>query len=119
MPQFLISGYLPDNYDPSTADEAMMEEIHALNREMIAAGVRKFACGLGPHHTLRAQPNGEVLLTDGPYLETKEHIGGFWILETANLEEALAWARKGAVACRTSVEVRPIFFMPDPNRPPE
>lgn len=44
MPQYLVSGYLPDNFDPSTQDEAMIEEIHALNREMIAAGVRKFAC---------------------------------------------------------------------------
>ena len=114
MPQFLISGYLPDNYDPSLESEATIEAIHELNREMIAAGVRKFACGLGPARTLRSQPDGEVLVTDGPYLETKEQVGGFWILETADLDEALAWARKGAVACRTSVEVRPIFFVPDP-----
>ena len=112
MPQFLISGYLPDNFDPSTQDPAIVEQIHALNREMIAAGVRKFACGLGPASTLRAQTNGDVLLTDGPYLEAKEHVGGFWILETADMNEALAWARKGAEACRASVEVRPIFFMP-------
>jgi hypothetical protein len=116
MPQFLISGYLPDNFDPSTQDEAVMEEIHALNREMIAAGVRRFACGLGPARTLRAQLNGEVLITDGPYLETKEHVGGFWILETADLDEAVAWARKGAKACRASVEVRPIFFQPAPEQ---
>jgi hypothetical protein len=115
MPQFLISGYLPDDFDPSTQDEATIEEIHALNREMIAAGVRKFACGLGPARTLRAQSNGQMLVTDGPYLETKEHVGGFWILETANMDEAVAWALKGAKACRTAVEVRPIFFMPDPK----
>jgi hypothetical protein len=119
MPQYLISGYLPDNFDPSTQDEAIVEKIHALNREMIAAGVRKFACGLGPASTLRAQPDGEVLLTDGPYLETKEHVGGFWILETADLDEALAWARKGAKACRASAEVREIFFMPAPNEATE
>lgn len=46
MPQYLVCNYLPDNFDPSTVTEAMMEEIHALNREMIAAGVRKFACGV-------------------------------------------------------------------------
>src|ERR1051326_99251 len=92
MPQYLVSGYLPDNFDPSTQDEAMMEEIHALNREMIAAGVRKFAGGLGPTKTLRAQPNGQLLLTDGPYLETKEHVGGLWILECADMDEAIAWA---------------------------
>ena len=119
MPQYLVAGYLPDDFDPSAQDEAMMEEIHALNREMIAAGVRKFAGGLGPTHTLRAQPNGELLLTDGPYLETKEHIGGLWILETADLDEASAWARKGAKACRTAIEVRENFFMPAPNEKTE
>ena len=96
--------------------EATVEEIHALNREMIAAGVRKFAGGLGPAHTLRAQPNGELLLTDGPYLQAKEHVGGLWILETTNLDEALAWARKGAKACRSAIEVREIFFMPAPEK---
>ena len=116
MPQYLVTGYLPDDYDPSTQDEAMVEEIHALNREMIAAGVRKFACGLGSTHTLRPQPNGEVLLTDGPYLEAKEHVGGLSILETADLDEALEWARKGAQACRAPVEVREIFFMPAPAK---
>ncbi len=115
MPQYLVSGYLPDNFDPSTQDETMVEQIHALNREMIAAGVRKFAAGLGATHTLRPQPNGEVLLTDGPYLETKEHVGGFWILETADLDEALAWALKAAKVCRMPGEVREIFFMPAPE----
>ena len=119
MPQFLVSGYLPDNYDPSAETEATIEAIHALNREMIAAGVRKFAGGLGKAHTLRAQPNGELLLTDGPYLETKEHVGGLWILECADIDEAIAWARKGAKACRTAIEVHEIFFMPDPNRATE
>lgn len=116
MPQYLVSGYLPDNFDPSTQDEAMMEEIHALNREMIAAGVRKFAGGLGATRTLRPQPNGELLLTDGPYLEAKEHVGGLWILECADMNEAVAWARKGAKACRTAIEVREIFFMPAPEK---
>jgi hypothetical protein len=116
MPQYLVSGYLPDNFDPSTQDPAIIEDIHALNRQMIAAGVRKFAGGLGPAHTLRPQPNGELLLTDGPYLEAKEHVGGLWILETANLDEAVAWARKGAKACRFPIEVREIFFMPAPEQ---
>ena len=116
MPHYMVSGYLPDNFDPSTQDEAMIEEIHALNREMIAAGVRKFAGGLGPTKTLRPQPNGELLVTDGPYLETKEHVGGLWILECANTDEVIAWARKGAKACRFPVEVREIFFMPAPEQ---
>src|SRR6266481_7411380 len=88
MPQYLVCNYLPDDFDPSVVTEAMMEEIHALNRELIAAGARKFACGISPAanaKTLRAQPDGKVLVTDGPYIETKEHIGGFWILEAANM----------------------------------
>ena len=115
MPQYLVSGYLPDNYDPSVETEATIEGIHALNKEMIAAGVRKFAGGLSPKTTtLRGQPNGELLITDGPYLETKEHVGGLWILECADLDEVLAWARKGAKVCRMAVEVREIFFVPAP-----
>jgi hypothetical protein len=119
MPHYLVSGYLPDDFDPSTQTEEMVEEIHALNREMIAAGVRKFAGGLGPTRTLRPQPNGTLLVTDGPYLETKEHVGGLWILECADVDEVLAWARKGAKACRFPIEVREIFFMPAPEKDKE
>ena len=123
MPQYLVSGYRPDDFDPSTQDEAemevIMEEIHALNREMIAAGVRKLACGLGPSRTQRLQPNGELLLTDGPYLETKEHVGGLWILECANFEEAVAWTRKCAKACRAATEVCEMLFWPAPDKEPE
>ena len=117
MPQYLVTGYLPDDFDPSAQDEAMVNEIHALNREMIAAGVRKFAGGLGSTRTLRPQPNGELLVTDGPYLETKEHIGGFWILETADMDEAIAWARRGAKAYPG--EIREIFFNPAPDEATE
>ena len=101
MPQYLVANYLPDNFEPSSVTEAMIEEIHALNREMIAAGVRKFACGISPAadaKTVRKQPDGKVLVTDGPYTETKEHMGGFWILEAAEMDEALEWARMGAIA---------------------
>ena len=115
MPQFLVAGYLPDDFDPSTMDESVGLAIHALNKEMIAAGVRKFACGLGAAKSLRTKKDGEVLVTDGPYLETKEHIGGFWILECADMDEALAWARKGAAATRGQVEIREIFFSPAPE----
>jgi len=115
MPQYLVAGYSPDDLDPSTVDEATVREIHALNDEMDAAGVTKFACGLGATKSLRPQADGGVLITDGPYLETKEHIGGFWILECADMDEAVAWARKGVVATRGQVEVREIFFVPSPN----
>ena len=115
MPQYLVAGYTPDDFDPSTVDESVGRAIHALNDEMDAAGVTKFACGLGSAKSLRPQPDGGVLLTDGPYLETKEHIGGFWILECADMDEAVAWARKGVVATRGQVEVREIFFSPSPG----
>jgi hypothetical protein len=82
------------------------------SKEMETAGVLKLACGLGSAKALRAQTNGGVLITDGPYLETKEHIGGIYILECADMDEAVAWARKGVAATRGHVEVREIFFMP-------
>ena len=96
----------------------MVEEIHALNREMIAAGIRKFACGIAPANaakTVRKQPDGKVLVTDGPFAETKEHMGGFWILEAADMEEALAWARRGAITCDAVGEVRELLFFPAPD----
>ena len=118
MPQYLVCNYLPDDFDPSGVTEAMIEEIHALNRELIAAGVRKFACGISPARnakTLRKQPGGKVLVTDGPYTETKEHMGGFWILEAANMDEALAWAKKAAIVCDVPGEVRELLFYPAPE----
>ena len=102
MSQYLVAIYHPDDYDPSTEDEAMSRDIDALNNEMKAARVRIFVGGLSPARSarsLRAQRDRRVLVTDGPYTETKEHIGGFWVLEAADLDEALAWGRKAAVAC--------------------
>ncbi|HET9603829.1 MAG TPA: YciI family protein [Gemmatimonadales bacterium] len=115
MPHYLISGYLPENFDPSMMTEAMVDEIHAMNREMVAAGIRRFAGGLGAAHTLRAQPDGGVLITDGPYLETKELVGGITIVETASLDDAMAWAKRSVTACGTPVEIREIFFVPAPD----
>jgi hypothetical protein len=115
MPHYLFAGYLPDDFDPSTHDDAVVEEIHALNRAMVAAGIRRFAGGLGSARTLRPQPNGDMHITDGPYLETKELVGGITIVETADLDEAMAWARRGADVFRGPVEVREIFFNPAPE----
>ena len=120
MPQYLLATYLPDDFDPSTMTEENVEAIHALNREIVAAGAERYACGLSPAShakTLRKQPNGKVSVTDGPYIETKEHVGGLMILEAANLDEALAWARKGVIAGGGggAVEVREILFFPDPK----
>lgn len=111
MPQYLVTIFHPDDYNPAVAeDDAMDHAIDALNDEMVAAGVRVFVGGLHPAgsaRSLRAQPSGEVVTIEGSYLRTKEHIGGLWVLKTANLEEALRWGRKAAVACRAPVEVRP------------
>lgn len=119
MPQYLVAIHHPDNYDPSTEDKSMMQDIHALNNEMIAVGARFFAGGLEPvskAKSIRKQPNGSVLTTDGPYLEAKEHIGGFWILDAATMDEALEWGHKATIACRAPVEVRAFLQMPAPPK---
>jgi hypothetical protein len=116
MTQYLIAIHHPNNFDPSTESEATVRAIDALNQEMAAAGVVVFLGGLNPVReakSLRAGTDGKVVTTDGPYLETKEHIGGFWVLEAANLDEALAWGRKAVVACRTPVEVRAFGIPPE------
>jgi hypothetical protein len=118
--KFLVAIHHPDNYDPSDEDEAMSNDIDVLNEEMEAAGARVFAGGLSSASnakSLRAQADGKVLITDGPYLETKEHVGGFWILEAADLDEALDWGRKAVIACRTSVEVRAFLSRVDADNP--
>ena len=123
MPQFLTTIQLPDNFDPSQQDPTVFQDMAALGEEMIAAGVKTiYACGLHPASSaksLRYEPNGEVLVIDGPYVEAKEHVGGFSILECADLAEAVKWASKGAKACRASGEVREIFFMPSPEETTE
>ena len=121
MPHYLLAGHLPDNFDPSTQDEATVHEINVLNDELEAAGARIVAGGLSaPSHakSLRPQPNGEVLITDGPYLEAKEHVGGFTIIEAADMDEALAWGRKAVIACRMPLEVREIPYSNLPSGTP-
>ena len=116
--KYLVAIHHPDGYDGSLEGEAMMNDIHALNEEMEVAGARFFAGGLQPAgyaKSLRTQGGGKVSVTDGPYLETKEHIGGFWILEAKDMDEALEWGRKAVIACRAPVEVRQFLFRPRPN----
>ena len=118
MPKFFVAGHLPDDFDPSTVDEAMVSGIHALNNEMDAAGVCFFACGLWPAShakTLRASSDGVVVVTDGPYVEAKEHVGGVSILDCKDMDEALAWARKSVLVTGMPCEVREIFFRPAPE----
>lgn len=107
--KYLVAIHHPEGYDGSKEDRQMGLDIDKLNDEMESAGARFFAGGLvepSGAKSLRAQPDGSVVVTDGPYLETKEHIGGFWILDCATLDEALEWGRKAIVACRAPVEVR-------------
>jgi hypothetical protein len=121
MTQYLVAIQHPDGYDGSLEGEAMIRDISALNQEMDAAGVRVFAGGLSSAReakSLRAQPTGEVLVSDGPYLEAKEHVGGFWILQCADMDEALTWGRKATKACRVPVEVRE-FLKFRPNKATE
>ncbi|MGH9409457.1 MAG: protein kinase domain-containing protein [Vicinamibacterales bacterium] len=111
--EYLIAIYRPDTYDPSLETDAMAREIDVLNDEMVTAGVRMFVGGLSPvghARSLRNQANDTLLVTDGPYTETQEHIVGFWVVKAADLNEALAWGRKAAMACRASVEVRPFYY---------
>lgn len=106
MPHFLVAIHHPDDYNPATAeDDAMRRAIDALNEEMVAAGVRVFVGGLHAAHLAKSLDR-QSRLTDGPYLKTNEHVGGFWVPDLANMDEALAWGRKAVVACRAPVEVR-------------
>lgn len=118
MPHYLISGILPENFDPSSMTEAMINEIHAMNAELDARNMRLFAGGLEPAalaKTVRPSGNGDVMITDGPYVEAKEHVGGLSLIECANIDEALTWARRSAIACGTPVEVRGVFYVPRPG----
>ena len=95
---------------PKPEDEAQAyADTGRVNEEMRAAGVWVFAGGLERSTTAKVVRvrDGALERTDGPYLEAKEHIGGFWVLDVADEAEALAWAERGAVACRGDVEVRP------------
>jgi hypothetical protein len=85
------------------------QAVDAFNSEVQEAGAWVFAGGLHPSSTatvVRAQ-GGQVITTDGPYAETKEQIGGFWVIRAADLDAALDWAAKGSAACGWPVEVRP------------
>ena len=110
MTMYLVAIHHPNDYDPFVSeDEAMARDIDSLNDEMVAAGVRFFVGGLqaiSKAKSLKVKMNGEILVSDGHYLNTSRHVGGFWVLQVANLDEALLWGRKAAIACKASVEVR-------------
>ena len=109
MQQYLLSVYQPDGDPPANLDE-IMRDVLAWRDELKAAGAWVFTGGLhAPDTATVVRPaDGGVLVTDGPFAEGKEHVGWFWIIRDADLDEALAWARKAAVACTLPVEVRPM-----------
>jgi hypothetical protein len=113
MAQYLVAIHHPDNYDPAVAeDAAMSRDIDTLNDDMVAAGVRVFVGGLKPvsqAKSVRLDASGLSVETDGPYLPTHEHVGGFWVLDVPDEAAALYWAHKATIACRAPVEVRPFF----------
>jgi hypothetical protein len=110
MKQYLLSIYQPDgNPPPPAVLQKVMHDVEALRAEMRAASVWVFSGGLHPPSTatvLRAQGD-EPLMTDGPFTEGKEHIGGLVIIKAADLDAALAWGRKLAKATTLPIEVRP------------
>lgn len=118
MPQYLLSVHgNEEKYAAVAPDdvEKMHAQVGAFNTDLEAAGSFVFGGGLQPNYTATVvSSNGvETTMTDGAYLEAKEHIGGFWIIEVADLDVALEWAAKGSAACMGEVEVRPFQTMPD------
>jgi hypothetical protein len=111
MKQYLLSIIQPDGppLPPGPLDE-IMREVNAVMNDMRAQGVWVFSAGLHPPETatvLRAKGQ-EVLMTDGPYVEGKEHIGGFTIVKAPDLDAALEWGRRVARATTLPIEVRPV-----------
>jgi hypothetical protein len=110
LKQYLLSVYQPaGGLPPPEVLEKVMRDVDVLNADIKTAGAWVFAGGLHPSSTatvVRIQ-DGDVLTTDGPFAEGKEHIGGFWVIKTPDLDSALEWGRKAAQACALPVEVRP------------
>jgi hypothetical protein len=113
MPQYLLSVWHDEPYDDldlSAPDvQRQMARTAELTAEMERAGAWVFVAGLRPASsaTVVRAAGGDVSMTDGPYAETKEQMGGFWIIEAADLDAALDWAAKASAACERPIEVRP------------
>lgn len=111
MKQYLLSVWSTVG-DPVPSDEVMQKtyrDVETLNGKIREQGAWVFAGGLHPADTASVVRvvDGEVLTTDGPFAETKEQLGGFWVITAPDLDAALAWSRQAAVACGGPVEVRP------------
>ena len=117
MTQYLLSVHMVEGEEPPSPEaiEEMYRDVDVVNDELRAAGAWVFGGGLHPASTATVVQarDGEVLMTDGPFAETKEQLGGFWVIDSPDLDAALAWASKATVACRAPVEVRPFQDMPE------
>ena len=112
MTQYLMAVHGDeDSFAAMSPDDMQRQfaQVDAFNAELQAAGRWVFGGGLKPSSTATVVrvDAGEAVLTDGPYLETKEHLGGFWVITANDLDEALQWGRKASAACEGPVEVRP------------
>jgi hypothetical protein len=113
MAQYLMSVWHDEDYelDFSTPEaQRVTTQVGAFNDELTSAGSWVFGAGLHPASsaTVIRATAGDVSMTDGPYAESKEQMGGFWIIEAEDLDAALAWATRAAAACEGPVEVRPV-----------
>ena len=109
MKQYLLSIYQPDGAPPPTVDlERIMRDVDAVRAEMQAAGAWVFAGGLhdATGATTLRHVDGKIVVTDGPFVEGKEHLGGFTVVKAADLDAALEWGRKLARATTLPIEVR-------------
>ena len=111
MKQYLMSVHMVEGapQPPPEIIQQMFADVDRFNNRLQAEGAWVFAGGLYPPDTatvVRMQ-DGELLTTDGPFAETKEHLGGFWVIKAPDLDAALAWAADATKACRAPVEVRP------------
>src|SRR6266851_3899056 len=110
MKQYLLSVYQPEGGTPAAEVlDQVMRDVDVLNQELKATGAWVFAGGLHPSSTATVVRlnDGDMLVTDGPFVEGKEHIGGFWVIKAPDLDVALEWGRKAALACTVPIEVRP------------
>jgi hypothetical protein len=113
MKQYLLSVCYPAGSTQPLPDvlNKIMSDVVALNKEMQTAGVWVFSGGLHPSSssTVLRQQGGEIVMTDGPFIESKEQIGGITIVKVPDLDAALSWAQKLARATTTPIEVRPFM----------
>jgi len=110
-----VNGVQGEPTPPDDTIQQMYKAVEAFNTELQEAGAWVFAGGLFPPDVATTvRPQGDdVLVTDGPFAETKEYLGGFWVIKADDLDAALAWAKKGAIACGGAVEVRPFQDEPE------